>query len=69
MYTIRYGFLNCLEADDILEPSEVQDPKLSKLLTQSNDFIAFRRGNTVSVLRRDKIKSICTHVKGIENNF
>lgn len=63
MYTIRYGFLSELEADDILEPPEVQDPKLRELLTQSNDFMAFRRGKTVSVLRRDKIKSICTHDK------
>lgn len=69
MYTIRYGFLNELEADDILEPVEVPDAKLSALLTRTDEFIAARRKNTVTLVRRDQIKSISTHVKGIENNF
>lgn len=58
MYTIRYGFLNELEADEILDPLEVQDPKLRELLTRTNDFIAFRHRKTVSVIRLDTIKSI-----------
>ncbi len=64
MYTVRYGFLNEMEADEILEPSEVPDAKLSALLTRTDEFIAFRRRNTVSVIRRDKIKSICIRVQG-----
>lgn len=69
MYTIRYGFLNELEADDILEPSEVRDAKLSALLTRTDEFLAVRYKNKVTLVRRDQIKSISTHVKGIENNF
>lgn len=69
MYTIRYGFLYELEADDILEPSEVPDAKLSALLTRTDEFLAVRHKNTVTLVRRDQIKSISTHVKGIVKNF
>ena len=69
MYTIRYGFLNELEADEILEPAEVPDAKLSALLTRTDEFLAVRRRNTVTLVRLDQIKSISTHVKGITNNF
>ena len=69
MYTIRYGLLNELEADKILEPSEVPDAKLNDLLTRTDEFLAVRRKNMVTLVRRDQIKSISTHVKGIEKNF
>ena len=59
MYTIRYGFLSEIEADEILDPSDVQDPKLNELLTRTNKFIAFRRRKMISVIRLDTIKSIC----------
>lgn len=62
MYIIRYGFLNEIEADEILDPSEVQDPKLKELLTRTDDFIAFRRRKIISVIRRDKIRSICVRI-------
>lgn len=69
MYTIRYGFLNEMEADEILEPAEVPDTKLSALLTRTDEFMAVRHKNTVTLVRRDQIKSISTHVKGNQNNF
>ncbi len=63
MDTIRYGFPGAIKADEILAPPEIPDFGLKELFARTDDFIAFRSGNTVSAIKRDKIKSICIRTK------
>jgi hypothetical protein len=58
MYTIYYGLMSNMVVDEILEPSEIEDTKLRELLSQTNEFIAFRRGKNIYAVRRDKVKMI-----------
>jgi hypothetical protein len=58
MYTVQYGVLSSLEADEILDPLEVRDTKLRELITKGDDFVVFRRGKTTYAIKRDRIRMI-----------
>ncbi|WBY64250.1 MAG: hypothetical protein ACFWUD_05125 [Thermocaproicibacter melissae] len=58
MYTVQYGVLSTLEADEILDPLEVRDTKLRELLTKGDDFVVFRRGKVTYAIKRNRIRMI-----------